>query len=180
MGHVESGGAAERPHRERLWELWRALKKPFGVWSLIPSGFVTPGAWGYVGVDFLTGFRANRSTQDSFDLLADVDGPTFDALSALANLNVRRQEQMLNAVVIAYLTVPISVLAIVAEVAGDSLVSFARDNLQHVVAIGAGLTLGPLAYYLSTWRAHQIVGVLDLIRIERGQAPYTALELRDE
>ncbi len=131
-------------------------------------------------MDFLSGLRANRSTQRAFDLLAGVDGPTFDALSAFAALNVRRHEQMLKAVVIAYLTVPVSVLALIAEVAGADLVAFAAANVREVVAIGVGLTCGTLAYYLGAWRAHQIVGVLDLVRIERGQSPYTALELRDD
>lgn len=87
---------------------------------------------------------------------------------------------MLKAVVIAYLTVPVSVLALIAEVAGADLVAFAAANVREVVAIGVGLTCGTLAYYLGAWRAHQIVGVLDLVRIERGQSPYTALELRDD
>ena len=44
----------------------------------------------------------------------------------------------------------------------------------------AVLGLAPAGYLSSLWRSRQIVGVLDLIRIERGQAPFTALELRDE
>ena len=133
-----------------------------------------------MGVDFVSGFRRNKSTQQAFDLLADADGETFDALSALANLNARRQEQMLRAVVIAYLTIPISVLAIAAEVAGGSLVAFARENLGIIVPIIAAATLASLSYFISHWRSRQIVSVLDLIRIERGQSPYTALELREE
>lgn len=150
------------------------------MWSLIPSGFVTPGAWGYVGVDFITGFRANRNTHQAFEIMADADEAVFDGVSALANLNARRQEQMLRAVVIGYLTIPVSVLALAAEVAGDSLVAFVRANFDVVVPFVAGLTLAPLAYFTSNWRARQIVGVLDLIRIERGQSPFTALELRED
>ena len=113
-------------------------------------------------------------------MLDGVDEPTFDALSALANLNARRQDQMLRAVVIAYLTVPITVLAIVAEVAGEGLVSFVRGNMIFVVSGAVGATMASLSYYLSHWRSRQIVGVLDLIRIERGQSPFTALELRED
>ena len=87
---------------------------------------------------------------------------------------------MLRAVVIAYLTVPISVLALVAEVAGDGLVSFVRSHMTLVISGGVGLTMASLSYYLSHWRSRQIVGVLDLIRIERGQSPFTALELRED
>jgi hypothetical protein len=180
MGHVESGGEAAGSRTDELWALWRRLKAYFPVWSLLPSSFVTPGAWGYMGVDFVSGFRRNPSTLKTFELLEGVPPETFDALSALANLNARRQDQMLRAIVIAYLTVPISVLALLAEVAGDSMLSFAREHWQMTVQLGTGLTLAPVAYFLGQWRSRQIVGVLDLIRIERAQSPYTALELRED
>lgn len=93
---------------------------------------------------------------------------------------MRRHEQLLKAVVIAYLTVPITVLAVIAEVAGDSVLSFARAQAPFVIAAATGMTFGTVSYYLGTWRANQIVGVLDLIRIERGQAPFLAVELRDD
>ena len=146
----------------------------------MPSSFVTPGAWGYLGNDFISGFRRNRSTQQAFALLEAIPEAEFDALSALANLNARRQEQMLRAVVVAYLTVPLSAVAVIAEVAGGSLMSFVRDRPDVAVQIGATLAAGPIGYFMSHWRSRQIVAVLDLIRIERGQSPYTALELRDE
>ena len=179
MGHVESGGEAAEAVSE-VWALWGQLKRYFPTWSLLPSSFYTPGAWGYLGVDFVSGFRRNRSTQQAFELLAGVDDRVFDAVSALANLNSRRQDQMLRAVIVAYLTVPISIIAILAEVAGASLMAFVRENLVMAIQVGAGATLASLSYYLSHWRSRQIVSVLDLIRIERGQSPYTALELRAE
>lgn len=179
MPEKEAQGAAVA-RADELWNLWRRLKAPFPAWSLIPSSFWTPGAWGYAGVDFLSGFRRNPSTIKVFDMLKDVDDATFDALSALANLNARRQDQMLRAVIVAYLTVPLSITALIAEVAGDSLLSFIREHPQLVFAIGGGAALGPLHYLMTHWRSRQIVGVLDLIRIERGQSPFTALELREE
>ena len=133
-----------------------------------------------MGVDFISGFRANKNTHQTFEIMADADDATFDAVSALANLNARRQEQMMRAVIIGYLTIPVSILALLAEVAGDSLVAYVRANLDVVVPLVSGLTMAPLMYFNSHWRSRQIVGVLDLIRIERGQSPFTALELRDE
>ena len=179
MGHVESGGEAPEAVTD-VWALWNQLKRYFPTWSLLPSSLYTPGAWGYMGVDFISGFRRNRSTLQAFELLSEVDDRTFDAVSALANVNARRQDQMLRAVIIAYLTIPVSIIAILAEVAGDSLVSFVRTNLETSIQFGVAVTFGPLVYYLSHWRSRQIVSVLDLIRIERGQSPYTALELRPE
>lgn len=164
----------------QLWALWKQLKSYFPVWSLLPSSLNTPGAWGYAGVDFLSGFRKNPSTIRSFALLDGVDEPTFDALSALANLNVRRQEQMLRAVILGYLTIPLSVMALLAELAGDSVMTFIKQKPDLTLQIVFIATLGPAMYLMSHWRSRQIVSVLDLIRIERGQAPFTALELRAE
>jgi hypothetical protein len=152
-----------------LWDLWRRLKRNFPAWSLLPSGFYTPGAWGYVGVDFVSGFRKNRSTRQTFDLLKDVDEPMFDAVYALASLNARRQDQMLKAVVIGYLTLPLSVIAIIADIEGDSVAAFIREHSTAVYQIVATVTLGPLTFLMSQWRSRQMIGVLDLIRIERGR-----------
>lgn len=169
-----------KSERADVWTLWDKLERLFPTWSLLPEAFYTPGAWGYVGIDFISGLRKNPSTLKTFDLLKDVDDARFDALSALANLNARRQEQLLRAVVIGYLTLPLTITALAADLAGDSVMGLLREHTTMAVQIGATITLGPLGYFLSHWRSRQIVSVLDLIRIERGQAPFTALELREE
>lgn len=168
------------PEGEAVWALWHQLKRFFPSWSLGLSSFHTPGAWGYLGVDFVSGFRRNRSTLQTFDLLKDVDDATFDALSALASLNARRQEQMLRVVVLGYLTVPLSITALLAEISGDSVIAFFNANRSLAIQIVVTATAAPLGYMISHWRARQMVGVLDLVRIERGLSPFTALELRDE
>lgn len=177
--HAKPDGAAPDGPAD-LWDLWRRLIRLFPAWSLLPSSLYTPGAWGYMGVDFVSGFRKNPSTIKAFELFEGVDDATFDAVSALASLNARRQDQMLRAVIVGYLTVPLSIMALLAELAGASVMSFIRDHLRDLIPVVVALTLGPVAYFMSNWRSRQIMGVLDLIRIERGQAPYTALELRDE
>jgi len=179
-GMTDSARQADLGERGDLWSLWSDLRRLFPVWSLIPSSFVTPGAWGYIGVDFLSGFRRNPSTIKTFALLEGVDDATFDALSALASLNARRQDQMLRFVILVYLTVPLSILALLAEVNGDGVMSYIQTHRNGLISVISGVTLGPLAYLMSQWRSRQMIGVLDLIRIERGQAPFTALELREE
>lgn len=169
MTKVEAGdGVEDGP--VRLWALWRRLKALFPVWSLIPSSFYTPGAWGYAGVDFVSGFRQNPSTLKTFDLLDGIDEASFEALYALANLNARRQDQILRFVIVGYLTVPLSILALVAELAGDSLLSFTRAHMWEVISLLVAVGFGPIIYMMSQWRSRQIIGVLDLIRIERGLA----------
>ena len=182
MGHIEPGGpAAAADWRSlRVWDLWRRLKRLFPTWSLVPESFYTPGGYTAVGLDFVGGLRANRSTAKAFEVLDGVSDAEFDAVAALAALNARRQEQILRAVVVAYLTIPVSILAIIAEVAGDSLVAVVRANLRQTIQFAFAAATGPLMYYLSHWRSRQLVSVLDLVRIERGQSPYTAVELRDD
>ena len=179
--------AADTPARDipmpgaaEAWGLWTRLKAHFPAWSLIPSSFYTPGAWGYMGVDFITGFRRNPSTLAAFDILAGADEATFDAVVALAALNARRQDQMFRAVVIGYLTVPITLLALFAEIAGASIMPFARAHAGVIIPLIVGSAGAPLSYGMSAWRSRQMLGVLDLIRIERGQSPFTALELRED
>lgn len=177
---VKNIAVMARGEAAEAWALWDKLKRLFPSWSLLPEAFYTPGAWGYVGVDFISGFRRNPSTLKTFALLKDVDDARFDALSALANLNARRQEQLLRAVVIIYLTLPLTVTALAADMAGDSLMGLLREHTATAIQIAAGITLGPLGYFLSHWRSRQIVSVLDLIRMERGHSPFTALEVREE
>ncbi|NBW09870.1 MAG: hypothetical protein EBR82_17780 [Caulobacteraceae bacterium] len=186
-GADSSGGAAMTDETSaapdkvaELWDLWRALKRHFPAWSLLPSGLYTPGAWGYIGVDFISGFRRNKSTRQTFDLLDGVDDKTFDALYALAGLNGRRQDQMLKAVVIGYLTLPLSIIAIIADIEGDSVSAFIREHSTTVYQIIAMVTLGPLTFLMSQWRSRQMIGVLDLIRIERGRPVPTPSGTGDE
>ncbi|RZI55238.1 MAG: hypothetical protein EOP94_05165 [Zymomonas sp.] len=113
-------------------------------------------------------------------MLKDVDEPTFDALTALASLNARRQDQMLRAVIIGYLTIPFSIVALLAQIAGDSVMAFVNSHIWMSIHIVALCSFGVLAFFCSHWRSRQIIGVLDLIRIERGQTPFTALELRED
>ncbi|WP_396594248.1 hypothetical protein [Brevundimonas sp. R86498] len=159
----------DNPVGGELWNLWRQLKRLFPTWNLIPSSFYTPGALGYLGVDFITGLRRNPSTIAADRLLKDVDDPTFAGVAALADLNLARQDQLLKFVILTYLTVPISFTALMAEIYGSSLLAFVDANRQTAISLVAIATLSPLGYMMSQWRARQIVSVLELLRIERLQ-----------
>lgn len=171
--------AATREAAE-LWALWRTLTRLFPAWRLIPEAFYTPGAWGYVGVDFVSGFRRNPSTRQTFELLRDIGDERLDALTALANLNSRRQEQLLRAVVIGYLTLPLTITALAADLAGDSVMGLLRAHGSAALQLALIVTAAPVGYFLSHWRSRQIVGVLDLVRIERGRAARSASETEDD
>ncbi|MBC6980812.1 hypothetical protein [Caulobacter sp. 17J80-11] len=152
----------------------------FSTASLVPSALVTPGSWGYAGIDFVSGLRRNASTHKTFALLEDVSDADFEALTALAALNARRQDQMFRVVALGYVTIPITLVATWAEIAPEGVAELLRQNTQLAWWTVFIFTFGVLGYFASWWRSRQIVSVLDLVRIERRLSPYTALELRGD
>lgn len=168
-----------KPDEAPVWALWRAVRKPFPVWSLLPSAFWTPGAFGYVGVDHVSGLRRNASTHKVFALLEGRLDEDLDGVTALAALNSRRQRQMFTAVAVAYVSIPLTLVATWAEVAPGAVERFIRAYPTGALQAFIGLTVGALYYFCSHWRARQIVEVLDLVRIERGARPFMGPELRD-
>lgn len=150
------------------WRLWRELKGYFPAWSLIPSSLYTPGAWGMLGVDFLSGLRRNRSTRQSAALLASASDADLEGVASYAALNLRRQELMLRAVLVAYISVPVTLLATGAQIAPARVEALIREHPATSIQLFAACSLGALYYVCTWWRARQIVSVLDLIRIDRG------------
>lgn len=174
-----AGEASPPSQADAVWALWRKLKTYFPAWSLAPSAFVTPGAWTLAGIDFIGGLRRNRSTRQTFALLAETPAPLFEAVVALASVNARRQELISRTVLLLYVTVPLTLLATGAEIAPDSVERLIQDNLRLSLYLFFAATLSALFYMASWWRSRQMMAVLDLVRIERGLLPNTALELRD-
>lgn len=60
---------------------------------------------GLVGNDLISGLRRNPSTRRAFPLLRDAPGPMFDAVAALATVNLRRQEQGFQVLALFYISV---------------------------------------------------------------------------
>lgn len=153
-----------------VWPLWKSLHRLFPVWGWL-TGLGTPGAWSQAGIDHVTGLRRNRSTDKAFALFADSPDAEFEAVAAIADLNARRQKQMFSVVAVAYVTIPLSLIGIGAEVFSSDVERFARAN-PGLIAQGVMIaTAGALYYFASHWRARQIVEVMELIRLERLVTP---------
>lgn len=149
-----------------VWPLWRSVQSLFPVWGWL-TGIGTPGAWSAVGIDYVTGLRRNRSTHKVFALLEGRGEAEFEAVVALAELNARRQRQMFTTVAVAYVTIPLTLVATGAEVFPEAVETFVRAQTVAVLQIVGLATMGALYYFASHWRARQITEVLDLVRIER-------------
>lgn len=184
MGHVESGGAAggaaQKLTEHAAWPVWRRLRSLFPAWTLLWTSFTTPGAWGWFGNDVLTGFRKNPSTDKAFQLLARTPPQIFDSVSALASLNLRRQELGFQVIIVFYVTIPVTAFIGAGEIAPERLIPFVERNADFLRTIFFALVASTLYYLMCLWRARQMVQVVDLVRIERGIAPLSTVELRGD
>lgn len=188
MGHVEPEGAVEggdrrqlkpRPLDHPVWPLWLAYKRLFPTLGMLLSGATTPGSWGWFGNDVVSGLRRNPSTSKAFALVHDAPPDLFNALSALATLNQRRQELGFQMLAVFYVTVPVTLFVSAGEIAPEATLVFARNQADTLFGIVAALIATMLIYLASLWRARQMVQVLDLIRLERGVSPVSTVELRE-
>lgn len=184
MGHVQPGGEAAgspTPLGEHpVWPLWRGYKRLFPTWTLPLSTWSTPGSWGWLGNDLLSGLRKNPSTRKAFALLAETPNDVFNGLSALAAMNLRRQEQGFQLLLAVYITIPVTLLIALGEIDGERFWRLVQADEGMIVRLGFFLIALTLFYLAALWRARQMVHVLDLIRIERGLDPVSTVELRDQ
>ena len=161
------------------WDLWRRVHQLFPAWSLWIDAFITPGAWGLWGVDLLSGLRRNPSSRKTFALLDEASPELFEAVVALAAVNARRHDLLFKAVLVTYITVPLAIVTTTAQITPAGVESWLTEHWKLAFQTFCGCTLGVVFYFWAQWRSHQILAVLDLVRIERGMLPNTALELRD-
>lgn len=175
MGHVQPGGEAEpqapgplTPQEAAYWPVWRRLCREFPTWSFVFSAILTPAAWRTIVNDLVSGLRANRSTKRAFQLTAGLSDEDIEALAAIAALNQRRHDWVMRILIVVYLTIPATLATLAAEVMGDGLISVLREQAQASAALIVGLVIAILIYFMAQWRARQMVGVLELIRIDRG------------
>lgn len=159
-------GGLEHP----VWPLWWSLKREFALWTAPASWLGAPGNWTYLGDDFVTGLRRNDSTARAFALL-DAAPDRFDDVAALAQLNLKRHEQMFQFIALVYVSVPVTIILGLAELMPEGLIATVRANPILVWYVGGLLALGALVYLVGLWRARQLVSVLELWRIERPAGP---------
>lgn len=161
------------------WDLWRRLHRLFPAWNVWIDAFTTPGAWGLWGVDLVSGLRRNPSTRTAFALMKDVSPELFDAVVSLAAVNGRRHDLLFRTVLVTYITVPLAVITTTAQITPTGVESWLTQHWRFAVQAFGACTFGVLVYFWSQWRSKQLMAVLDLIRVERGPLPNTALEPRD-
>lgn len=186
MGHVEPEGPVEddeprklKPWEQgplgenRLWALWRECQSLYSLWRSLLAGLSPGSRFGressWFWFDVILALRSMRSSRDVAARLQTVSDAELDGLIMLGEINSRRQEHFFRSLVLAYITVPLTVGAIWAQLAPDSLVGLARNAELAPVWGGtiAGLATAIAVRFLADWRARSFLAVLMMIRAER-------------
>ncbi|HEV7228338.1 hypothetical protein [Brevundimonas sp.] len=189
MGHVEPGGAAEDaagPARlklrlsaaeiladSRLWALWRDLITLYPAWrslleSMRPFGLFQSENQMF-RFDVIQGLRAMGVSRRVLTRLETVDDAMLDGVIALGEVNVKRQEHFFRSVILAYVTVPLTIGAIWAQLSPEGISAFmAGEGAQPAFAGGiAGLATIVAVRFAADWRARAFLSLLQMARIER-------------
>jgi hypothetical protein len=143
MGHIEPEGAASpgQPRLEpwqkgplaenHLWALWREVLALYPLHRSLLAGlspvsqFRRETSWFWF--DVILGLRSMGSSRAVAARLESVTDRELDGLITLGEINSRRQEHFFRSLVLAYITVPLTVGAIWAQLAPDNLISLVRN-----------------------------------------------------
>jgi len=198
MGHIEPGGktegpqaigrsatASDRPEAVRpdpldgvpLWALWAEIMALYPLWRSIlaalhpRSGFRREGS--YFWFDVIRALRAMPSSQRVVGRLMSVSDDELEGLIVLGEINSKRQEHFLRSLVLAYITVPLTVGAIVAQLLpGVLMATFRNPDLAPVWGgTIAGLATAVVIRVVADWRARSFLGLLQMARAERRARP---------
>lgn len=164
IGIAPLGPVPERP----VWQHWEALHRLFPTWRFVGSILWTMSR-PQAGFDGLRRMRMNPRVVRAFALLEQLDTQMIDGLLALARTNAERQGYLARTILFAYVSIPFSVGALVAQVAP---LATQRALLGYAPAWGGGLAgagVAVVARLILDAQARQFVAILEMARIERGE-----------
>lgn len=164
IGIAPLGPVPERP----VWQHWAALHRLFPTWRFVGSIMWTlsrPQA----GFDGLRRMRMNPQVVRAFALLDQLDTQMLDDLISLAKTNAERQGYLARTILIAYVSIPFSVGALVAQVAPQATQQMLLGYAPAWGGALAGAGVAVVARLILDAQARQFVAMLEMARIERGE-----------
>lgn len=174
MGHVKPGGAAAGPQavaEDPLWPLWRGLISDFRVGRMVWRMLTTMSGWGLYRLDVASSLKSMPASRDALERLRPVPLPLLDRLAELAEINALRNEALWRMYALFYITVPVTVVLAIIQVAPALMRQFVDDFLPTYGLLTAAATvamgLQMIAYFGTLWRARQIEAVIGLARLEK-------------
>lgn len=163
-----------------LWRLWRELMALYPLWRSVLSAMNPRSAFrrenSYFWFDVIRGLRSMSSSLRVAERLESVGYSDLDGLIALAEVNSRRQEHFFRTLVLSYVTVPFTIGAIWAQLMPGQLILLVKEPDLAPVWGGtiAGLATALAVRFIADWRARSFLALLQMARIERSAAAFTA------
>lgn len=145
-----------------VWDLWLAVQR------LVTLGRMAAGllrARPVGGFDAIRGVRENRWTADLAVLLEGRGEDERAALIELARLNLERQSYYARLVLLAYVTVPLTLLALVAQLSPGGLKQVMTGSSYVVVCIILGPAAAVLVRFVAEARARALLLALQLLQL---------------
>lgn len=151
-----------------VWQHWEDLHRLFPTWWFLWTGFFS--AWrARTGFDALRRLRMTRRARRAFALLDQIETPVLDDLIALAKANAERQGYFARTILFAYVSIPFSIGALVAQLAP---VATQQAILAYAPAWGgalAGVGSAVVIRLVLDGQARQLLTLLEIARIERSE-----------
>lgn len=150
-----------------LWQHTDRLQRLFPTWWFLLSGFFS--AWrARSGFDSLRRLRMSERGQRALTLLDQIETPVLDGMIALAKANAERQGYFARTILFAYVSIPFSIGALVAQLAPlatqQALLAYAPSWGGALAGVGTAVVVR----LILDGQARQFLAILEMARIERG------------
>lgn len=154
-------------HERVLLSHWRALLACHPAWRLLVPQVGAASFASRTPFDSISGLMRNRGFARVLAIVASRSDAEVASLLALAQINQDRQTYFARLLLLAYVTVPLTVFALAAQMSPAWL---ARIFEQYPSAIGGGMAGAGLAVviaHVNEARARLLIAMLQVIRLVR-------------
>lgn len=155
------------PPAAASWAAWQALRKASGGWR---AWLPTVRGVNSFDVDAVSGIATSRSGRAALAVLRPLGEVEFEGVRALATINAKRQDFYVRNVTIAYLTVPLTLAALWAQLSPTTVTALLNEPDLRGVWVGTitGLAAALVIRFIADWRARTLVALIEIAAVERG------------
>jgi len=150
--------------KQSIRATWRALADIYSARSLLFDQVFAGSSYRMLGADLLPGMINSKRGRRAAAVLKDAPDNTLGALAQMADVNIQRTGDLFKAVAVCYITLPLAIAAFLSDAAPEQVRAMLESSSRGVFLLVGMLALGPIAYFISHWRAKQIGWAIALRR----------------
>ncbi|HYD87813.1 MAG TPA: hypothetical protein VEA80_10085 [Vitreimonas sp.] len=147
-----------------LRERWRGVVRHYPVWRMLFDLTFDPASWRLVGSDVVSLVVQGKTARRAARALEGASAEMLTALTAMAEVNVRRTGDLFRVVFLGYVSVPLAIAAMLSDAAPEALRAMLTEMTASLIVFLIGALVFPIVYFCGSWRARQIGWVIDLYR----------------